>query len=590
MRNIVKRFISLIASVALIFGVIGIAGYAAESDIAVSLSSTTCNQDDEITAKIYFPRLFNSAASLDMSLIYDSQKLEVVKVTQGKGLRKARDKQPNGEVFSESHKVAGSVRWCLAGSNNYEFTDDFAEVVFKVKPLAEHGECNLRLQINEAANSGYVVITDQVSVSGATFNILRNTINDLSFKLNDAGNGYIITDYLCMTYDTVVIPSEYKGLPVVGIDYAAFMNHSEIKSLTLPSSLEYIGKSSFCGCSGIEELVIPAGVTKIDESAFERCDGLKKVTFPVGLQSIGMSAFKSCYRLLEIELPFTLTKLGDIAFSDCYSLNRVKISKNTTIGKKAFASCDDKLTFVTVENNVRLSNYITNAGISPELEYVKDLSLGKLNKIEEQQYSGSALTPAVSLTLDSGEKVAIGTDYNVIYLKNTAVGTAKVYVEGIKDYGEGYITSFVISCKHPEVSKSVSKEATCTEKGNYIVTCKLCGEKFNEEIPAKGHTAAGNWIIDRRPTITQEGLKHQICRTCGKNTNITLMPKAYPDLDGNGSINSSDALMVLQYSVGLASSIKTDDKKINADTNGDGNINSVDALTILKIAVDMITI
>ena len=68
------------------------------------------------------------------------------------------------------------------------------------------------------------------------------------------------------------------------------------------------------------------------------------------------------------------------------------------------------------------------------------------------------------------------------------------------------------------------------------------------------------------------------------------MPKAYPDLDGNGSINSSDALMVLQYSVGLASSIKTDDKKINADTNGDGNINSVDALTILKIAVDMITI
>ena len=35
MRNTVKRFISLIASVALIFGVIGVAGYAAESDIAV---------------------------------------------------------------------------------------------------------------------------------------------------------------------------------------------------------------------------------------------------------------------------------------------------------------------------------------------------------------------------------------------------------------------------------------------------------------------------------------------------------------------------------------------------------------------------
>ena len=590
MRSNVKRLVALIASIALVFGVIGVSGHAVDSNIAVSLSSTTCLQDDEITAKIYFPKLFNLVATLDMSLIYDSQKLEVVKVTQGKGLLKARDKQPNGEVFSESHKVAGSVRWCLAGSNNYEFTGDFAEVVFRVKSLAAHGECSIKLQVNEAANSGLVPITDQVSVSGATFNILRNTINDLTFKLNDAENGYIITDYLCMSYDTVVIPSEYKGLPVVGIEYAAFMNHSEIESLTLPSTLEYIGKSSFYGCSGIKELVIPLGVTKIDESAFERCVGLEKVIFPVGLQSIGMSAFEGCYRLTEIALPFTLTSLGDIAFSGCYSLNRVKISKNTNIGKKAFASCDDKLTFVTVENNVKLSNYITDAGITPELEYVKDLSLGTLGNIEEQQYTGRPITPAVTLTLDSGETVSLGTDYNVIYLDNTRTGTAKVYVEGTNEYGEGYIKGFKISCKHPEVSKSVSQASTCTEKGNYIVTCKLCGEKFNEEIPAKGHTAAGNWIIDRRPTITQEGLKHRICRTCGKNTEITLMPKAYPDLDGNGSINSSDALMVLQYSVGLASSIKTDDQKINADTNGDGNINSVDALTILKIAVDMIKI
>lgn len=590
MKSTVKRLISVIASIALIFGVIGISGYAVDSDIAVSLSTITCVQGDEITAKIYFPKLFNLAASLDMSLIYDSQKLEIVKVTQGKGLKKARDKQTNGEVFSEGHKVAGSVNWCLAGANNYEFTDDFAEVVFRVKTLAEHGDCNLKLQINEAANSGHVVISDRISVSGATFNILRNTVNDLAFKLNDAENGYIITDYLCMTYDTVAIPSEYKGLPVVGIEYAAFMDHAEIKSLTMPSTLEYIGKNSFYGCSGIEELVIPLGVTEIDESAFERCTGLKKVSFPVGLESIGMSAFKSCYRLSEVELPFTLTELGDIAFSDCYSLNRVKISKNTAIGKKAFASCDDNLTFVTVENNVNLSNYITASGITPEMEYVKDLSLGTLKDIEEQQYTASAITPAVDLTLDSGENVAIGTDYNVIYLKNTDIGTAKVYVEGINDYGEGYVTSFVIGCKHPQVSKRVFKAATCTEKGKYIVTCKLCGEIFYEDIPAKGHSASGNWIIDRRPTITQEGLKHKVCRTCGTNTDITLMPKAYPDIDGDGKINSADALIVLQHSVGLDSSIKTEEKKINADTNGDGNINSVDALTILKIAVDMIKI
>lgn len=54
------------------------------------------------------------------------------------------------------------------------------------------------------------------------------------------------------------------------------------------------------------------------------------------------------------------------------------------------------------------------------------------------------------------------------------------------------------------------------------------------------------------------------------------------DVNGDGSVNSADALMVLQYSVGIK------DKKFikaNADINGDGHINSSDALSILQISV-----
>lgn len=54
------------------------------------------------------------------------------------------------------------------------------------------------------------------------------------------------------------------------------------------------------------------------------------------------------------------------------------------------------------------------------------------------------------------------------------------------------------------------------------------------------------------------------------------------DVNGDGSVNSQDALMVLQYSVGI------NDKnfiKANADLNGDGRINSADALKILLISV-----
>ena len=71
-------------------------------------------------------------------------------------------------------------------------------------------------------------------------------------------------------------------------------------------------------------------------------------------------------------------------------------------------------------------------------------------------------------------------------------------------------------------------------------------------------------------------------------TKPTTKPSTDPssskgDIDGNGKINSQDALMVLQYSVALISLNST--QKKNADITGDGKINSSDALAILRISV-----
>lgn len=57
------------------------------------------------------------------------------------------------------------------------------------------------------------------------------------------------------------------------------------------------------------------------------------------------------------------------------------------------------------------------------------------------------------------------------------------------------------------------------------------------------------------------------------------------DIDGNGTVNSSDALLILQYSVGQ----KEPAIKTIADVNGDGAINSADALIALQISVGSYT-
>jgi hypothetical protein len=55
------------------------------------------------------------------------------------------------------------------------------------------------------------------------------------------------------------------------------------------------------------------------------------------------------------------------------------------------------------------------------------------------------------------------------------------------------------------------------------------------------------------------------------------------DTNADSKINSSDALVILQHTVG--STVLSGVKLTAADYNGDGKINSTDALELLKISV-----
>lgn len=58
------------------------------------------------------------------------------------------------------------------------------------------------------------------------------------------------------------------------------------------------------------------------------------------------------------------------------------------------------------------------------------------------------------------------------------------------------------------------------------------------------------------------------------------------DVDNNGSVNSTDALIILQYAVGMNDGI--DESK--ADVNSDKAINSTDALIVLQTSVGLVSL
>ena|GEM_PF-4391855 len=72
----------------------------------------------------------------------------------------------------------------------------------------------------------------------------------------------------------------------------------------------------------------------------------------------------------------------------------------------------------------------------------------------------------------------------------------------------------------------VDKEATCTEEGIQSIHCIICGESkegSEERIPLKEHTY-GEWIVVEKPTYDSEGKQEQKCVDCG-HINIRSIEK-----------------------------------------------------------------
>lgn len=59
------------------------------------------------------------------------------------------------------------------------------------------------------------------------------------------------------------------------------------------------------------------------------------------------------------------------------------------------------------------------------------------------------------------------------------------------------------------------KEATCTEKGEQLATCSVCSKEYKKEIPVKSHNFGG-WTVTKQATETENGSKERLCKDCGK--------------------------------------------------------------------------
>lgn len=108
-----------------------------------------------------------------------------------------------------------------------------------------------------------------------------------------------------------------------------------VVSVSLPDSIQIIGKNSFENCSSLNEINFPENLKEICSYAFANT-GISKVEFGSNLNLIWGSAFENCTDLTEISTPDSIQGIGDSAFSGCTNLEKAVIGKGVTLYSESF--------------------------------------------------------------------------------------------------------------------------------------------------------------------------------------------------------------------------------------------------------------
>ena len=145
-------------------------------------------------------------------------------------------------------------------------------------------------------------------VTSYTFTSINNHTIICKFKDGKIGDSAFAGIY---DINSVDIDSD-----IIGIGNSAFSN-CRVSTLTIPKTVEYIGRSAFSGCTNLHTLKVASAA--IGAGAFGGCMYLSSLTLQEGVVYIGGGAFASAgrfYGALSVTIPLSVKNIESGAFYD----------------------------------------------------------------------------------------------------------------------------------------------------------------------------------------------------------------------------------------------------------------------------------
>jgi len=151
---------------------------------------------------------------------------------------------------------------------------------------------------------------------------------------------------------------------------------------------------------------------------------------------------------------------------------------------------------------------------------------------------------------------------------------------------------------HSYAFGAITCESGCTESGELMYVCGVCGAVKTEVQDFMGHAYSSEYAIDIPAGESTEGSMSRHCLGCDAVTDVTSIPstdadedndtdtdgeKLLGDLNGDGQLSAKDSNTLMRIVAGVLN-LSAEDEWV-ADINGDGTVSAKDSNLLMRLIV-----
>jgi hypothetical protein len=137
---------------------------------------------------------------------------------------------------------------------------------------------------------------------------------------------------LCTEYFTPSSLIFEPGSKLRRIEAHAFANCSELKSISIPASVESLGEECFAYCNSLSSVIFESGskLLRIEAGAFAKCCALTSISIPASVESLGEKCFFDCEFISSVifESGSKLVRIHARVFDSSPSLKSIVIPRS----------------------------------------------------------------------------------------------------------------------------------------------------------------------------------------------------------------------------------------------------------------------